>query len=283
MRIVMDSVGDVPPELVAELKICVIPVNIAFGEETFLSGITMDHAAFYEKTKQVDASNFPKTAQPTPFQFLECYQQLLAEGETEILTIVVSTKMAGTIQSARLAAQELEGQGQFHLFDSLGGSAAQGFLAIEAARMAQAGADIDMITARLKQMRDEVVSVFTIDSLEYALKGGRVSTAKSLMASMLSIKPVMELQEGEIVEAGRVRTRKKAIAHIVDRMKEQVGEQPVQLAVVHANAPADADRLRDLAADRLKATEIILVTMSIAVAINLGPGALALVGVPVKV
>jgi DegV family protein with EDD domain len=281
MRIVMDSVGDVPPELVEELKICVIPVNIAFGEETFLSGTTMDRAAFYEKTKQVDANNFPKTAQPTPGQFLECYQRLLAEGETEILTIVVSTKMAGTIQSARLAAQELEGQGDFYRFDSLGGSAAQGFLAIEAARMAEAGADIETILARLEQMRAETVSVFTIDSLEYALKGGRVSSAKSLMASMLSIKPVMELQDGEIVEAGRVRTRKKAIAHIVERVKEQVGDRPIKLAILHANAPLDADRLRELAAAQLNATEIILVEISIAVAINLGPGALALVAAPV--
>ncbi len=281
MRIVMDSVGDVPPDLIESLKICVIPVNIAFGEETFLSGVTMDHAAFYEKTKQVDASNFPKTAQPTPGQFLACYTQLLAEGETDILTVVVSTKMAGTIQSARLAAQELEGQGNFYRFDSLGGSAAQGFLAIEAARMAQAGAEIEAILARLEQMRDEMVSVFTIDSLEYALKGGRVSAAKSLMASMLSIKPVMELHDGEIVEAGRVRTRKRAIAHIVARVKEEVGERPIKLAVVHANVSADADRLREMAAAQLNAVEIITVEMSIAVAINLGPGTLALIAAPV--
>lgn len=280
MRIVMDSVGDIPAELVEELKICVIPVNIAFGEEAFLSGVTMDHAAFYEKTKQVTAVNFPKTAQPTPYQFLECYQQLIAEGETEILTVVVSTKMAGTIQSARIAAEELAGQAQFYRFDSLGGSAAQGFLAIEAARLAQAGANIEAILSRLEQMREQTVSIFTIDSLEYAAKGGRVSSAKSLMASMLSIKPVMKLADGAIVEAGRVRTRKKAISHIVELVKEQVGDTAVKLAVLHAGAPDDADRLHELAVAQLKISEIIMVDMSIAVAINLGPGALGLVAVP---
>jgi DegV family protein with EDD domain len=280
MRIVMDSVGDVPANLVKELEICVIPVNIAFGEEAFLSGVTMDHAAFYKKTKQVTADNFPKTAQPTPYQFLECYQQLIAAGETDILTIVVSTKMAGTIQSARLAAEELAGQANFYRFDSLGGSAAQGFLAIEAARMGREGAGIEAILARLEQMRAQTVSIFTIDSLEYAAKGGRVSSAKSMMASMLSIKPVMKLEDGAIVEAGRVRTRKKAIAHIVELVKEKVGNTAVKVAVIHAGSPDDAGKLWELATAQLNASEVIMVDMSIAVAINLGPGALGLIAVP---
>jgi DegV family protein with EDD domain len=164
----------------------------------------------------------------------------------------------------------------------LGGSAAQGFLAIQAARMAQDGADIETILARLEQMRDQTVSIFTIDSLEYAAKGGRVSSAKSMMASMLSIKPVMQLEEGAIVEAGRVRTRKKAIAHIVTLLKERVGDTAVNLAVVHAGSAADAGKLRELAATQLNAAEVIMVDMSIAVAINLGPGALGLIAVPVQ-
>ena len=282
MRIVMDSVGDVPDNLVKELGICVIPVNIAFGEEAFLSGVTMDHAAFYEKTKQVTADNFPKTAQPSPYQFQECYQQLIAAGETDILTIVVSTKMAGTIQSARLAAEELTDQANFYRFDSQGGSAAQGFLAIEAARMGREGAGIEAILARMEQMREQTVSIFTIDSLEYAAKGGRVSAAKSMMASMLSIKPVMKLEDGAIVEAGRVRTRKKAIGHIVELVKEQVGDTAVNLAVIHAGSPDDAGKLWELATAQLNTMEVIMVDMSIAVAINLGPGALGLIAVPVS-
>ncbi|MEJ2749980.1 MAG: DegV family protein [Anaerolineae bacterium] len=281
MRIVMDSVGDIPEKLAKELKICIIPVNITFGEEAFLSGVTMDHAAFYEKTKQVTAVNFPKTAHPTPYQFLECYQTLIEAGESDILTIVVSTKMAGTIQSARLAAEELAGQANFYRFDSLAGSAAQGFMAVEAARMAQNGTAIEAILARLERMRDQTVSVFTIDSLEYAAKGGRVSTAKSMMASMLSIKPVMQLKDGQIVEAGRVRTRKKAINHIVEVVKEKVGGTAVNLAIIHANAPDDAAALWKLATAKLNGAEVNMIDMSIAVAINLGPGALGLIAVPV--
>lgn len=280
MRIVMDSVGDIPADLAAELRISVVPVNIAFGEETYLAGITMDHEAFYRKVDTVTAANFPKTAQPTPYQFFECFQEILAEGETEILTVHVSHKLAGTIQSIQLAEEMLEGKGTFYHFDSMGGSAAQGYLAIEAARMAREGAGIEAILARLEAMREATVTIFTIDSLEYALKGGRVSFIKSLMASVLSIKPVMQLQDGEIVEAGRVRTRRKALQHIVAEVQQRVGATPVQAAVAHAGAPADAKRLHALATKSLNIAEIIVVDLSIAVAINLGPGALALVVVP---
>jgi fatty acid-binding protein DegV len=100
------------------------------------------------------------------------------------------------------------------------------------------------------------------------------------MASMLSIKPVMKLDDGAIVEAGRVRTRKKAISHIVELVQEQMGDTAVKLAVLHAGSPDDAKRLQELAAAQLNITEIIMVDMSIAVAINLGPGALGLVAVP---
>lgn len=279
MRIVIDSVGDVPADLAKELQITIVPVNITFGEEAYLSGVTMDHAAFYRKVETVTAANFPKTAQPTPYQFLECYKEILASGETEILTIVVSQKLAGTMQSVRLAAEMLEGQGTFYRFDSRSGSAAQGYLAIEAARMARDGEGIQAIMARLAVMRDTTVSIFTIDSLEYALKGGRVSAVKSIMASMLSIKPVLQLADGEIVEAGRVRTRKKAIQHIVDEVQQRVGGAPVKAAVIHAGSPIDAQTLQALAAAQLNLTEIIQVEMSIAVAINLGPGALGLVAV----
>ena len=178
MRIVMDDVGDIPAELVKKYNISVLPVNIMFGTEQFLSGVEMTPADFYEKTKQVTAVNFPKTSQPTPFQFVACYEEVFAEGETEIMAVTVSQKLSGTHESAVIAHKELEGRGTYHLFDSQAGSAAQGFMALEAARMAHTGSDAATILAKLHKMRDEMAVIFTIDSLEYAVKGGRVSTAQ---------------------------------------------------------------------------------------------------------
>ena len=280
MRVIMDDAGDIPAQLAEKLNVTIIPINIMFGEEQYLSGIDMDHAGFYARTRQVDTDNFPKTSQPTPYQFVECYKQVMAEGETEMLTVTVSEKLSGTYASAVQARQELEGQATIHLFDSQGGSAAQGYLALEAARMAQTGADVDAILARLRAMRRQMAVVFTIDSLEYAVKGGRVRNVKSIMASLLNIKPILHLQDGLIEEAGRVRTRKRALSHIVDRIYQDVGETPVKLAIMHANAAEDAVTLREKALARLNVAEEMVVDMAVAVAINLGPGALGIAAIP---
>lgn len=282
MHIVMDDAGDVPASYLEKFDfIRIIPVNVMFGTEEFLSGIDLDRPAFYAKTATVSDANFPKTAQPTPYQYVEFYKELMAAGETDFLAITVSEKLSGTYASAVAAHQELAGQGNFYLFDSKGGSAAQGYMVIEAAQMIAAGADIDAIMARMAQIRDQMVVYFMIDSLEYAVKGGRVSSMRSAMASLLNIKPIMKLEEGQIIEAGRVRTRKKAVPHIVEVVKEAVGDRPVRVAVIHANTPDAAKRLRSAADAALNITEVVVVDMCIPVAINLGPGALGLVAIPV--
>ena len=126
MRIVMDDAGDAPAELLKQYNIYVVPINIMFGTEQFLSEITMTHAEFYEKVQAVTDANFPKTSQPTPTNSEEAYRMILAAGESEILTVTVSNRLSGTYASAAAAIRELEGEGTFHLFDSQAGSAAQG-------------------------------------------------------------------------------------------------------------------------------------------------------------
>ena len=165
MRIVMDDAGDVPADVAEKYNIIIVPINIMFGTEQFLSGISMDHDAFYEKVKTVGAHNFPKTSQPTPYQFAEIYKSILAEGESEVLTITVSEKLSGTYASAVAAGRELVGQGTFHLYDSQAGSAGQGLMAIEAARMAADGHDYAAIKARLDEMLQSQSIYFLIDSL----------------------------------------------------------------------------------------------------------------------
>jgi DegV family protein with EDD domain len=282
MQIVMDDTGDIPMDLVEKYNIRIIPINIMFGTDQFLSRVELNHAAFYEKTKTVTADNFPKTSQPTPFQFVELYKEIFATGETEILTVTVSEKLSGTYASVVQARKELEGQGTIHLFDSQAGAAAQGYIALEAARMAHEGADINTILPALEKLREAMSVVFTIDSLEYAVKGGRVSSMKSLMASLLNIKPILRLDDGLIVEAGRVRTRKRALDHIVDMIHQDMGNQPIKLVVIHANAPEDATILQEKARAKLNIAEELFTDISIPVAINLGPGALGLIAFPAE-
>ena len=280
MRIVMDDAGDVPAELVEKHDITIIPVNVMFGTEEYLSGVTLKKDKFYTKTQTVSDENFPKTSQPTPYQYMELFKKYMAEGETEFLVITVSEKLSGTYASVVQAQKEMGDAITIHLFDSKGGSAAQGYMVLEPATMLESGADIAAVLARLEKIRSEMVVFFMIDSLEYAVKGGRVSSMKSAMASLLNIKPIMQLTDGLIVEAGRVRTRKRAIPHIVKEVKAGVGDRPVRLAGIHANQPEMAAKLRTEAESALNIAELITVDMCIPVAINLGPGALGLVAVP---
>ncbi|MCA9990240.1 MAG: DegV family protein [Ardenticatenaceae bacterium] len=280
MRIVMDDAGDVPADVAEKYNIIIVPINIMFGTEQFLSGISMDHDAFYEKVKTVGAHNFPKTSQPTPYQFAEIYKSILAEGESEVLTITVSEKLSGTYASAVAAGRELVGQGTFHLYDSQAGSAGQGLMAIEAARMAADGHDYAAIKARLDEMLQSQSIYFLIDSLEYAVKGGRVSSMRSTMATLLNIKPIMTLKDGIITEAGKVRTYNKALAYMIDAVKADVGDKPVKLAVMHGGAEQAGRSLLEMARSSFNITEEYLVNMAISVAINLGPGALGLVAIP---
>jgi len=129
-------------------------------------------------------------------------------------------------------------------------------------------------------MRREQVVVFLIDSLEYALKGGRVGLLQSSLASLLRIKPIMELKDGLIVEAGRVRTYNKALDYIVDKVVQEVGDKPVKLAIIHAHDLQGAELLHRRAEERLNITEAFESEMGVSVAINLGPGALGIVAIP---
>lgn len=280
MRIVMDDAGDLPDKLISKYNIKVVPINIAFGTEEYLTGITIDHDGFYAKVKEVGEHNFPKSSQPTPYQFKEVYREILAEGEEEILTITVGEKLSGTYASAEAASKELENEASFYLFDSAGGSASQGYMVVEAARMAEDGASIGDILVRLREMSQKQIVVFLVDSLEYAVRGGRVGSLQSTMASLLRIKPIMQLKDGLIVEAGRVRTFGKALDYIVDYVAEQVGDRPIKMAVIHAGSPDGANKLREKARNRLNFSEEFVADMGISVAINLGPGALGIVAIP---
>jgi DegV family protein with EDD domain len=280
MRIITDDVADIPADLIEKYHIHIMPVNIMFGTEEFLSGITMDHSAFYEKVKQVDAHNFPKTSQPTPYQFIEVLEKFIDEGENEFLIVTVSQKLSGTYDSAEGARRELAGRATVHLFDSQSGSTGQGFLALEAARMAADGAEAGDILKRLQKLRDELIVVFMIDSLEYAVKGGRVGSLRSTVATLLSIKPIMTLRDGVIVEAGKVRTYGKALAYIVDFVKERAAGRPVKLAVIHAGALEAGEALLERARMEIEHTEALMADMALPVAVNLGPGALGIVALP---
>lgn len=286
MRIVTDNAVDLPLEIIEKYNIHIMPINVMFGSEEYLSGVNLDHPQamtsdqFYAKTSSITDANWPKTSQPTPFQYVEAYEKMIAEGESEFITITVGEKLSGTYASAVMAHKELEGKATFHLVDSAAGSIAMGFQVSEAARLAAEGVDVDTILKRVDDIKNQTVTCFMIDNLEYAVKGGRVSAWRSTVASLLKIKPIMTLKDGLVVEDSKVRSKKKALNAIIDFAKTRVGDRPVKMGVACAGNSQNGQELLELASQSFNVVDTQILNMAIAIAINMGPGALGLFVVP---
>lgn len=277
MKVVMDNAGDIPSEFIEKYNIHVMPINIMFGTEEYQSPYNITHKEFYAKTQSVTDANFPKTSQPTPHQLVEAYEKMIAEGETEFFTITISEKLSGTYASAVMAHKELEGKATFHLVDSEAGAGAFGFQVMEAAKLAQKGASAEQIKARVEEVKRKTTTIFMIDNLEYAVRGGRVSSWRSAVASLLKIKPIMRLENGLVVEDNKVRSYKKAINYLIDYMKERVGNKPIRAFVEYGGDQSNGLILKERVEQEFNITDLYFMDLCIPVAINMGPGALAFI------
>jgi DegV family protein with EDD domain len=279
LRIVMDGAGDMPADWSQEFDIDVIPINIHFGEQTFLQGVDMSDEDFYRIADE--SGTIPKTSQPSPAQFVEFYKRIAEPGDT-ILSIHVTGKLSGTVESAEIAARELQGQYNVIPVDSYSGSAAMGYMCREARQMQRAGVPLQKILDRLEFIRQNINIVLTLNNLEYARKSGRVKALQAALASLLNVKPIIVLTSGVLDMADRVRTRSRSLEYVVDRVIARVGERPVNAAVVHAQDPHSGDLLMDLVKARLNCKDLIKTGLAISVAANLGPGTVGVVAYPVE-
>ena len=279
LRIVMDSAGDAPHEWLDEFDIQVIPINIHFGEKTYLQGVDLSNADFYRIADET--GTIPKTSQPTPGQFIEFYERIAKAGDT-ILSLHVTGKLSGTLNSARIAAKELVGKFHIHPVNSASGSAAMGYMLREARLLERAGANIETIKERLAQISRDVQVILTLDTLEYARRSGRVKALQAALASILNVKPVIILKEGVLEFGERVRTRSKSLDHILEITAQRVGRRLVNAAVVHSEDPKSGNSLMERVRERLNCQNLILTELSIGVAANLGPGTIGIVAYPIE-
>jgi DegV family protein with EDD domain len=278
LHIVLDSAGDLPAGWLEQYRLNVIPVNIHFGDKTYLDGVEINQDSFYRKV--IETRQVPKTSQPSPHQFVNFYRKIARAGET-ILSIHVTSKLSGTFDSARLAARELIGEIKVFPFDSAAGSAAMGFMGQEARQMDDQGCTVEEICKRLEFIRENMTIILTLDTLEFARMSGRVKTLQAALASLLNVKPIITLSEGMLNMGDRVRTRGKALERVVEMVRERVGERLVNAAVVHAQDRATASELLKMVRAKLKINQLILTDLSISVAANLGPGTVGIVAYPV--
>ena len=246
VRIVTDSACDLPTEVADELGIEIVPLSIRFGDEEFIDREELSVAEFW--TRCVNMSTLPETAAPAPGQFEAVYRKLAAEGATGIVVISLSGQLSATIQSAELAARSVIDDADTDLdvriVDSRTVSMGIGTIAVACARAAAEGASIDDVEALAIDLSDRTRVFAALDTLDNLKKGGRIGGAKAFLATALSIKPIIDVTGGVVAEAGKQRTRSKALAHLVERFKGYDGRVE-NLAVLHADC-SDIDLFVDM-------------------------------------
>ncbi len=277
IKIATDSTCDLPPEFYRQYEIAVVPINIFFGTESYLDGVTIDRPTFYQKIEELGL--VPKTSQPSAGQFEETYNRLADGGATDIISLHVGAKMSGTFQSAEMAKDMVAGRVRVHTFDSGGGSAGMGFLVLEALRMTEAGRTVAEIMARLEAIRPRINILLTVRDLRYAQMSGRIGKLQASLSSLLNIKPIIVLRDGLLNVGGKVRTQSKAVDQMVKMMTERLGPRaPVNLAAIHAEAPEAAQALLERARGLFDCREIFVTDLAASLAVHFGPGTVGLVG-----
>jgi DegV family protein with EDD domain len=241
VRIVTDSACDLPAEVADEMGIEIVPLSIRFGDEEFIDREQLSIAEFWNRC--VNMSTLPETAAPAPGQFESVYRRLASEGATGIVVVSLSGQLSATIQSAELAARSIADDDSVDLdvrvVDSRSVSMGIGTIAIACARAAAEGQSIDAVETLASELSDRTRVFAALDTLDNLKKGGRIGGAKAFLATALSIKPIIDVTGGVVAEAGKQRTRTKALAHLVERFKSYEGRVE-NLAVLHADC-SDVD------------------------------------------
>lgn len=255
VRIVTDSACDLPDDLVQRHAIGVVPLSIRFGDEELIDREQLSVADFWRRCAATE--ELPSTAAPAPGQFEQVFRQMAAEGAGDIVVVSLSGALSATIQSAELAAREVTESVRVHVVDSRSVTLGLGTMVLAAARAAEAGTSADDIVALVTDMASRTRVIGALDTLDNLRKGGRIGGAKAMLATALSIKPIIEVIDGVVEQAGKQRTRSRALAFIVDQVAADAARIE-GLAVLHAECP-DVDQFVDMLRAAVPALDDIVV------------------------
>ena len=265
IRIVTDSTCDLPPEWVQALGVTVVPLTVMFGEEELRDGVDITAEQFFRRLGREKA--LPTTAAPGPGVFRTVYERLIAEGATQILSIHVSSKLSATLESAKQGGAGLP---VTHV-DTLQVSLALGVCVMEAARSIQQGATAEQAVAVALDTARRTQIFFTLETLEYLRRGGRMSRGQEFFGSLLQIKPVLVVQDGEVHPAARVRTKQKAVEEILQRCSEM---RPASITfALHASTPDELAHLRNRLHGLAPDARYVESRITPVIGVHVGPGA----------
>ena len=231
VRIVTDSACDLPQSVADELGIEIVPLSIRFGSDEFIDRVDLTTAEFWQRSAASPV--LPETAAPSPGLFEQTYRSLIADGATGIVVISLSGGLSATLQSAELAARAVAGEIDIAVIDSNSVTLGLGIIAAACARAARSGASLPDVTALAKDLSSRTKVWGALDTLDNLKKGGRIGGAKAMLASVLSIKPIIEVRNGKVEEGGKQRTRTKALAFLIKKLQTYDGVE--NLAILQAD------------------------------------------------
>jgi len=267
VRVVSDSACDLPAETCAALGIEIVPLTIRFGSDEYVDRTELSTEDFW--TKLQSSPVLPETAAPSVGAFEEAFRALHDAGADGIVCVNLSAHLSATMQSAQLAAKALDGLCPIEIIDSASASMGIGILAMHAARRAAEGADVATIAREVNERRERQTLYATLDTLEYLKKGGRIGGAQAMIGSMLSIKPIITVLNGAVEQAGKVRTRSKALNFILEKVPAGRVES---ICVLHSGA-SDIEEFLAKLRPKVEGAEIVVGTVGPVVGVHVGPGA----------
>jgi len=271
VRVVTDSSSDLSPQVAQELGITVVPLYLHFGDKVYRDGVDINHDEFYQKL--VDSPVHPTTSQPPPLDFAEVYNGLARETD-EVVSLHLSSKTSGTYSSA-LRGKEMIREGcRVEVVDTLSVSMGLGLIAMAAARLAKAGESLQGVMDEISQAIYATRIIGLFDTLRYLLLGGRIGKAKALLGTLLNVKPLLTMREGEILPLGMARTRARGVERLIDFVKSALHVQ--ELAIIHSTTPDEASSLKERIAAFLAEDRIHIARLGPALGVHGGPGTLLL-------
>jgi DegV family protein with EDD domain len=273
VAVLTDSTASLPEGLIKNLNIHIVAYYIHSGQEVLRDLVTIQRDEFLRWL--TIARTAPTTASPGPGDYLEAYEKLACGGAEEIISIHMSSKISAGYEAATVAQSMIRNTRpdlRVEVIDSRNAALCQGWMAVEAARAALAGLHLEDISARVRKMIPISHMIQTADTLRYLYMGGRIGRAQSLLGAMLNIKPLIGLEDGEIVPLGKAHSRGQAYAMMADIAAEVVGRSKAKIGYLHAGAQREAERLKQLVEAKVEVVESFFGELSPALAVHTGPG-----------
>lgn len=267
LHLVTDSTSDLLAEGAQKRNLTVVPLTVRFGEEQLRDGVDIDSATFYRRL--VGSQALPTTSQPSPEQFAEVYRALLQSPGDEVVSVHLPAHLSGTVQSANLAAREVDPE-RVHVVDSWTISGGLQLLLDLAVRERDQGLDAATVVKNLERRRDRVTCYVLLDTITYLQKGGRIGRAQAFIGGVLNVKPIVSVEKGEVGPAARVRSKQQGVAKMVELVR---GNGPLEaISMMHGDAAAAAGEVRDRLTELLPELEIPLGQLGPVVGTYAGPG-----------